>query len=57
MCDVRLEWLAAEVMGVLPSAEARAAVQALLVDVAGHPDWWPAPGGEIVFGRLEPLQR
>lgn len=48
MCDVRLEWLAAEVMGELPSTEARAAVQALLVDAAGHPDRWPAPGGEEI---------
>ncbi|MCX5115498.1 hypothetical protein OOK13_45205 [Streptomyces sp. NBC_00378] len=48
MCDVRLEWLAAEVMDELPSAEARTAVQALLVDTAGHPDGWPAPGGEEI---------
>ncbi|MGW1658032.1 hypothetical protein [Streptomyces atratus] len=48
MCDVRLEWLAAEVMDELPSAEARTAVQALLADAAGHPDRWPAPGGEEI---------
>ncbi|GGV97418.1 hypothetical protein GCM10015535_68750 [Streptomyces gelaticus] len=33
MGDVRLEWLAEEVMAGLPSAEARAEVQDLLVDV------------------------
>ncbi|MFE7310725.1 hypothetical protein ACFU8A_40550, partial [Streptomyces sp. NPDC057546] len=48
MCDVRLEWLAAEVMGELPSARARTAVQALLADVAGHPGRLPAPGGKEI---------
>ncbi|MFF3788066.1 hypothetical protein [Streptomyces sp. NPDC001933] len=58
MCDVRLEWLAAEVMDELPSAQARTAVQALLVAAAGHPDRWPAPGGEDIahaFGTLGAL--
>ncbi|MFF8717139.1 hypothetical protein ACF07T_37780 [Streptomyces sp. NPDC015184] len=49
MGDVRLEWLAEEVMAGLPSAGARAEVQDLLVDVAGHPGRWPAPGGEEVL--------
>ncbi|WP_250302037.1 MULTISPECIES: hypothetical protein [unclassified Streptomyces] len=46
MRDVRLEWLAAEVMCELPSEEARRAVQKLLFDVAGRPAWWPDPSGE-----------
>ncbi|MCX5107106.1 hypothetical protein OOK13_00655 [Streptomyces sp. NBC_00378] len=48
MGDVRLEWLAAEVMDELPSAEARTAVQALLVDTAEHPDRWPTSGGKEI---------
>ncbi|WP_329167825.1 hypothetical protein OG939_35955 [Streptomyces sp. NBC_01685] len=55
MLSVRLEWLAVEVLDELPSDEARAAVQGLLVDVARRPEWWPQPGGEEVaevFGAL-----
>ncbi|WP_326734025.1 hypothetical protein [Streptomyces sp. NBC_01022] len=48
MRDVRLEWLAAEVMEGLPSSEARAEVEVLLTDVAARPEWWPRPGGEEV---------
>ncbi|MFJ4576863.1 hypothetical protein ACIP4W_36765 [Streptomyces sp. NPDC088846] len=49
---VRLEWIAADVMAGLPSAAARAAVQDLLVEVAKHPDRWPAPGGEEVVDEF-----
>ncbi|MFB8031464.1 hypothetical protein ACFC5Z_00610 [Streptomyces sp. NPDC056004] len=35
-------------MDELPSTGARTAVQALLVDAAGHPDRWPVPGGEEI---------
>ncbi|WNI31482.1 hypothetical protein [Streptomyces sp. ITFR-6] len=52
---MRLEWLAVQVMDGLPSEEARAAVQGLLVEIAGHPAWWPEPGGEETtdaFGAL-----
>ncbi|MBK3596287.1 hypothetical protein JHN60_29345 [Streptomyces sp. MBT51] len=40
-----LEWLAAEVMEELP-VRARGEVAEVLVEVARHPEWWPAPGGE-----------
>ncbi|MET7344646.1 hypothetical protein [Streptomyces sp. NPDC005547] len=45
MRSTRLDWLAVEVMKELPP-EAIRAVEQLLADVAGHPDRWPAPGGE-----------
>ncbi|MFJ5726234.1 hypothetical protein [Streptomyces sp. NPDC093149] len=48
MRDVRLEWLAAEVMAGLPSDEARAAVRDLCAEVAERPERWPAVGGKEV---------
>ncbi|MFD5786844.1 hypothetical protein ACFWH1_09440 [Streptomyces sp. NPDC127037] len=45
MRSARLDWLAVEVMKELPR-EAHGAVQQLFTEVAGRPDWWPAPGGE-----------
>ncbi|MFF2964265.1 hypothetical protein ACFVT1_36480 [Streptomyces sp. NPDC057963] len=35
-------------MAGLPCDKARAAVQDLLVEVAGRPERWPPPGGEEV---------
>lgn len=55
MQGIRLEWLAAEAMEGLPSAGARAAVQDLLFDIAGRPEWWPTPGGEEVAEAFGPL--
>ncbi|MFB8037494.1 hypothetical protein ACFC5Z_32090 [Streptomyces sp. NPDC056004] len=58
--SVRLEWLDAKAMDALPSAEARTAVQALFVDAARHPGWWPAPAGEEIahaFPARPPHQR
>ncbi|MET8537034.1 hypothetical protein ABZV67_35835 [Streptomyces sp. NPDC005065] len=54
MRGIRLEWLATEVLHGLPSDEARATVQDLLVEVAGHPDWWPEPGGEEIAEAFGP---
>ncbi|MFJ1695699.1 hypothetical protein ACIOHC_11195 [Streptomyces sp. NPDC088252] len=50
---VELEWLAAEVMAELPTADGRDEVRALIADVLRCPELWPAPGGEEladVFG-------
>lgn len=48
MQGVRLDWLAAETLSELPSVAARRAVQDLMNEVSGRPEWWPAPGGEEV---------
>ncbi|MFD5728963.1 hypothetical protein ACFWMT_23070 [Streptomyces sp. NPDC058368] len=47
MRNVRLDWLATEVMNEL-TTRARRAVQDLLTETARRPDRWPAPGGEEV---------
>ncbi|MGW2177698.1 hypothetical protein ACWCXX_06280 [Streptomyces sp. NPDC001732] len=41
-----LEWLAAEVIAELPTAQARDEVQELIDEVVQDPVRWPAPGGE-----------